>query len=142
MSEVDQREFKSLVFFCKPTCINNKKQKNILNIAGIKFEEDLLTYSWTPEYLKLFVMNHPREYWFNKTAPDVKKGVVDPMILSEDELLIKMCESPILIRRPLMEFGEQRFLGFDWPGLLSVLGIDCDKTLSLVNIDVETCVRR
>lgn len=128
----------SVVFYEKPGCANNVRQKALLAAAGHSvWAKNLLAEDWTPERLRPFFGALPVAQWFNPSAPRIKSGEVEPDTLSEAEALRAMTEDPLLIRRPLMEAEGQRRVGFDlievdaWLGLQSLLPQQ----------DVETCTR-
>jgi nitrogenase-associated protein len=103
-------------FFEKPGCTNNNKQKALLRSAGHELiVHDLLHYPWTeqPEYLRSFFGALPVADWFNRSAPDVKNGVVLPERLDEQHALALMLKQPLLIRRPLLDADGQHSCGFD-----------------------------
>lgn len=114
-----------VVFFEKPGCGNNTRQKALLAASGHEVEaRDLLTTPWTPECLRAFFGDKPVAEWFNKAAPRVKSGEVRPDDHSEVEAIAAMLAEPLLIRRPLMEVDGTRVVGFDrdqvanWIGLI------------------------
>lgn len=49
----------------------------------------------------------------NPAAPAIKKSTIIPEQLSEDDILKRMIEQPILIKRPLLEIAGVGFCGFD-----------------------------
>ncbi|SMF97525.1 nitrogenase-associated protein [Methylomagnum ishizawai] len=106
----------TIVFYEKPGCGNNTRQKNLLAEAGHELiVRNLLTTPWTVETLRPFFGGRPVAEWFNRAAPRVKAGEVVPENLDETEALALMLKDPLLIRRPLMQVGEAREVGFD-PG--------------------------
>lgn len=120
-----------VVFYEKPGCINNSKQKRLLIDAGHLLEcRDLLAQQWTRESLLEFFDQISVSMWFNNSAPDIKSGLIDPSALSEEMALALMIKNPILIRRPLMQVGDEYRVGFDpvwvnqWIGLTDVSGME------------------
>lgn len=112
-------------FYEKPGCQGNKKQKIMLQKAGVELMVlDLLNTPWTPESLRPFFGEKPVASWFNPSAPAVKKGELDPAKLTEKKALELMCSDPILIKRPLMHLEGKRMSGFDEKEILAVFGID------------------
>jgi nitrogenase-associated protein len=115
----------TIVFYEKPGCINNTKQKELLRKGGhTVVERNLLNYPWTADELRPFFGRLPSvAHWFNPSAPRIKKGEVCPAVIDADQAIEMMLEDPYLIRRPLMESGGQRHCGFDpatvhaWVGL-------------------------
>ncbi len=129
----------TVLFYEKPGCINNGKQKVLLAAAGHTVQaKSLLTEKWTAERLRAFFGDLPVAQWFNLSSPRVYGGEVSPEALDEKEALRLMLADPMLIRRPLMEVDGQRRVGFDpevverWIGLSSRAGGE----------DLETCPRK
>lgn len=58
--------------------------------------------------------------WFNRAAPAVKSGAVDPQQLSGEQALALLLAEPLLIRRPLIQLGAAHLVGFD-PAALNAL---------------------
>lgn len=113
-----------VIFYEKPGCANNTRQKGLLKASGHDVEaRNLLTETWTPELLRSFFGARPVAEWFNRAAPRVKSGAVQPEAVSADAALEMMLAEPLLIRRPLIQVGERREAGFDadmidgWIGL-------------------------
>lgn len=110
-------------FYEKPGCVGNARQKQLLHKAGHRLVVfDLLQYPWAqaPQTLRAFFGDMPVGDWFNRSAPAIKHGEIDPDRLDEDQALTLMIASPILIRRPLLEADGQRQAGFDTgPGTLA-----------------------
>ena len=101
-------------FFEKPGCVGNARQKQVLNKAGHELQVmDLLTFPWTREKLSPFLSGRAVGDWFNRTAPAVKSGDIDPDRLDAEQALDLLLETPLLIRRPLMVVDGQYFTGFD-----------------------------
>ena len=127
----------AVVFFEKPGCISNGKQKALLRALGHRLEvRDLLAEPWTPERLRAFFGDLPVAAWFNPTAPRVKSGEVRPDALDEASALALMIEDPILIRRPLMETAGGRCAGFEPGAVLDFLGVDLSP-----GQDLQSCSR-
>jgi nitrogenase-associated protein len=115
-----------VVFYEKPGCANNARQKVLLAAAGhTVLAKSLLTEKWDVQRLREFFGALPVAEWFNPSAPRVKSGEVQPDALDEVAALELMLADPLLIRRPLMEVDSQRRVGFDqdavdrWIGLAS-----------------------
>lgn len=115
-----------LVFFEKPGCGGNARQRAALMAAGHTLEQrNLLTAHWTAESLLAFLAPLPVADWFNRAAPRVKSGEVNPDALEPDAALALLLQEPLLIRRPLMQRTDDgtRHVGFDtaavdaWVGL-------------------------
>ncbi|MFC5356693.1 ArsC/Spx/MgsR family protein [Azospirillum himalayense] len=113
-----------VIFFEKPGCAGNNRQKALLAEAGHTVHaRDLLSEPWTADRLRPFFGDRPVAEWFNRSAPAVKSGEVDPDALDEAAALALMLKAPLLIRRPLMQVGDRRDCGFEaervdaWIGL-------------------------
>jgi hypothetical protein len=65
----------------------------------------------------------------------VKSGEVDPSALAEAAALELMLADPLLIRRPLMEVGEEQRVGFSPEAVDAWIGL---KSPALIG-DVESC---
>ena len=116
----------TVVFYEKPGCANNTRQKVLLAAAGhTVLARSLLTEKWAAPRLRAFFGALPVTDWFNPSAPRIKSGEVQPDRLDESAALEWMLADPLLIRRPLMEVDGERRVGFDqdavdrWIGLAS-----------------------
>lgn len=115
-----------IVFFEKPGCGGNARQRAALLAAGHTLEQrNLLTAHWTAESLLAFLAPLPVADWFNRAAPRVKSGEIQPELLDATAALTLLQQDPLLIRRPLMQRSDNasRHVGFDtaavdaWVGL-------------------------
>lgn len=114
-----------LIFYEKPGCQGNARQKALLRSAGHQLTvRNLLTEPWTAERLQGFFGDLPVAQWFNRNAPAVKSGEVNPDALDADSALALMVKRPILIRRPLLELGDERWVGFDPAALDARIGLN------------------
>jgi nitrogenase-associated protein len=77
----------------------------------------------------------PVAEWFNRSAPAVKSGIVDPDRTSEEQALTLMLEEPLLIRRPLLQVGGKCRAGFDLQVLEHWIGV----TVCANADDLESC---
>jgi nitrogenase-associated protein len=126
-----------VIFYEKPGCINNTKQKAVLIAAGHQVEpRNLLTTNWTPETLRPFFGSLPIAEWFNPTAPRIKSGEIIPSKLDEATALKLMIAEPILIRRPLIQVDNIFNVGFDQENIKIWIGLNRGDTTSQ---DLETC---
>ena len=126
-----------VTFFEKPGCANNTRQKQILADAGHQvLARNLLSEPWTADRLHQFFGNRPVNEWFNRAAPRVKSGEIVPETASADQALALMLDEPLLIRRPLMEVGDSRMVGFDQKQVENWIGLTPENDLSQ---DVQTC---
>jgi nitrogenase-associated protein len=113
-----------VIFYEKPGCGGNARQKALLIASGHELEvRNLLTERWTETSLRPFFGSKPLPEWFNVSSPRMKSGAVKPDELTPDAALAMMIADPLLIRRPLMQVAERRESGFDhakvdaWIGL-------------------------
>lgn len=128
-----------VIFYEKPGCINNTRQKELMHAAGhIVDARNLLEKAWQIDSLRPYFGSLPVAQWFNRTAPMIKSGEVNPDTLSEQEALALMLETPLLIRRPLMQVNGECRVGFKIEEVDAWIGLkEVDE-----NIDVETCTRK
>lgn len=125
-----------VVFYEKPGCRGNKKQKAILTAAGHEIEaRNLLNQPWTAQNLRPFFGDLPVREWFNKSAPKIKSGELDISSLNEAEALNLMLAEPLLIRRPLLEIEGVFQVGFELKEIDNWIGLNLENT----DRDVETC---
>jgi nitrogenase-associated protein len=125
----------TVIFYEKPGCGNNTKQKVLLAAAGHTVQaKSLLTEPWTRDRLLAFFGKRPVAEWFNRAAPKVKSGEVIPEALDADTALAMMLAEPLLIRRPLIEVDGRREVGFDPAVIDAWLGLN-----RKVEGDLESC---
>lgn len=131
----------TVIFYEKPGCVNNTRQKKQLAAAGHRvIAKNLLTEPWQSQQLRAFFGNLPIRSWFNYSAPALKLGEIDPGRLNEQQALALMIDDPLLIRRPLLKVDNLMMTGFDqltiddWIGLSEVNPLQnmesCEKTLT------------
>ena len=126
-----------VIFYEKPGCANNTRQKQLLTAAGHQVDaRSLLTESWTADRLLAFFGSRPVAEWFNPAAPKVKSGEVVPSAVTAEQAVTMMLTEPLLIRRPLMQVGEDRMIGFDQVQVDRWIGLSPQNDLSQ---DVQTC---
>ncbi len=137
----------TVIFYEKPGCINNTKQKALLKAAGHDVQaQNLLTEPWTVKSLRLFFGILPVADWFNRSAPAVKSGEIIPENLDAETALAMMVQNPLLIRRPLMQVDERRSVGFDVATIDAWIGLQpIDATQQapsdVKHQDLQTCPR-
>lgn len=113
-----------VIFYEKPDCAANAKQKKQLEAAGHVLEvRDLMAAAWTRDSLRPFFAERPVEQWINKLHPSVRSGAVTPATLTAEQALDLMIADPSLIRRPLLQVGDERRSGYDPNGLQDWIGI-------------------
>jgi len=138
----------TILFYEKPGCINNTKQKALLKSAGHEVQaHNLLTEPWTVESLRLFFGDRPIADCFNRSAPAVKSGEVIPEQMDTEEAIARMVQEPLLIKRPLIQVGDRRLVGFDmetlesWIGLQSIDQAQQATHDALKQQDLQNCPR-
>lgn len=111
-----------IIFYEKPGCGGNAKQKAWLESAGHRLEvRDLSRGPWTAETLKDWLAHLPVSDWFNRAARRIKSGELVPEQMDAGTALALLLEEPLLIRRPLLQLEDgTRLVGFD-AGLLETL---------------------
>jgi nitrogenase-associated protein len=126
----------TVVFYEKPGCGTNGRQKRMLQAAGhTVIARNLLTEPWSAARLRVFFGATPVSAWFNPAAPRVKSGEIDPETIEAQAALALMLQDPLLIRRPLIDSGGQTCAGFDREPVISLLGRRGDEEV------VEGCGR-
>lgn len=132
-----------VLFFEKPGCVGNSRQKALLASLGHRLDvRSILSEPWTAERLRPFFCSRPVADWFNPTAPRVRDGEVDPETLDESQALALMTADPLLIRRPLIEVDVEgaevplRGCGFAPGPLLDALGVKLGA-----DEDLQSCAK-
>ncbi|MGR9116479.1 MAG: ArsC/Spx/MgsR family protein [Gammaproteobacteria bacterium] len=129
-----------IIFYEKPGCINNTRQKKLLQLAGhTVIAKNLLTEDWADqsERLQEFFSGKAISEWFNRSAPAIKNGLVDPKAVTGQQAIALMLSDPLLIRRPLMQVGDEKTAGFDEQFLEYLIGLNNMQS----ETDIETCPR-
>lgn len=130
----------TLVFYEKPGCATNRRQKQLLQEAGFQVQaRDLLGEPWSREQLRAFLVALPVAEWFNRAAPAIKDGTVDPQRLDAEQALDLLLAQPLLIRRPLISVGSLRLAGFDLAALDALLPT---PQLAEAAVELEGCSRQ
>jgi len=105
---------KIIIFYEKPGCSTNKRQKQVLREAGYKIiERNLMHHGLSIDELRSFFQNKPMKEWFNPNAPQIKTGFINPDNFSRKEAIRLLFDTPLLIKRPLMLIEGHRLSGFD-----------------------------
>lgn len=135
-----------VLFYSKPGCKGGTRQKVLLTAAGHEVVAyDLLTEPWTLERLRSFFGDRPITEWFNASSPKIKSGEIVPQNLDEQTALFLMLRDPLLIRRPLIQVGDRREVGFDvnildaWIGLKPVDESFRTMAENLMSQDLQGC---
>lgn len=112
-----------VIFYEKPGCSTNARQKRVLEAAGhTVVAKNLFTEPWTVDGLRDFFRGTPSTSWFNAAAPRIKSGEIEPEKIDPEKALTAMLIDPFLIRRPLVEVKGQKSAGFDTRLIASLLG--------------------
>jgi nitrogenase-associated protein len=112
-----------IVFYEKPGCGTNARQKRLLEAAGhTVIARNLLAEPWTSERLRGFFGDAPVAEWFNVAAPRVKSSEIDLWNMTVPAALALMLADPLLIRRPLIDWEGQKCSGFEGALVASLLG--------------------
>ncbi|MFA5983332.1 MAG: ArsC/Spx/MgsR family protein [Methylococcaceae bacterium] len=113
-----------VIFYEKPGCVNNSRQKKLLTAAGhFVIARNLLTEAWQADRLRAFFGDLPVRSWFNYSAPAIKFGEIEPGRFTAEKAINVLIEEPILIRRPLIQIGEHLMVGFDPQTLDELIGL-------------------
>jgi nitrogenase-associated protein len=123
----------TIIFYGKPGCKGNARQRAILEAAGHEVDaRSLLAEIWTGERLQSFLGDLPVTDWFNPSAPRVAKGEIRPETLDAEAALTLLAADPLLIRRPLLEADGQRMAGWNPERITAWVGLnpDIDPTVT------------
>jgi len=137
-----------IVFYEKPGCGGNAKQRAALEASGHTLERrDLLTAGWTRKTLLPFLQGLPIPDWFNRQAPRIKSGEITPEHLDADSALALLLSEPLLIRRPLMQRpDDMRLVGFERAEVDRFVGLRAPQGPASASghpdTSLETCVRQ
>ncbi|TVQ89123.1 MAG: nitrogenase-associated protein [Chromatiaceae bacterium] len=126
-----------VVFYEKPGCITNARQKQLLVRHGhLLLVRDLLRERWSAARLRPFLAGLPVADWFNPAAPRIRSGEIDPTALAPGPALELLLADPLLIRRPLLETPHGCCAGFVAGPVLAALGV-----LLPPDQDLQSCAR-
>lgn len=115
----------NVIFYEKPGCASNAKQKALLLASGHQVDvRDLLREPWSASSLRPFFGAKPVREWFNTASPRVKSGEVNPDGVNPQEAIMMMIMDPGLIRRPLMRIGDHCESGFDTAAVSRWIGLE------------------
>lgn len=114
----------AIVFYEKPGCIGNARQKQLLVGLGHRLEvRDLLRTAWHADDLASYFAGMPVRDWLNPSAPAVRDGDIDIDALDAGAALALMVAEPLLIHRPLIDSPHGRCAGFLPGPVLAALGV-------------------
>jgi len=115
----------TVIFYEKPGCVTNARQKRLLAASGHTVEaRNLLTEPWTAARLGSFFGETPVQSWFNPAAPAVKSGTINPAAVDATTAFALMLANPLLIKRPLLEVDGARQTGFDPDKIRAWIGLN------------------
>lgn len=126
-----------VIFYEKPGCAGNARQKALLLASGHEIDvRNLLTEPWSMSSLRPYFAAKPVREWFNAASPRIKSGEIDPETINPQQALVTMILDPLLIRRPLMRVGDHCEAGFDAAAVHAWIGLaDSHEAVS------DACVR-
>ncbi len=131
-----------VLFYEKPGCAANARQKALLTASGYLLEvHDLLQTRWTAETLRPYFADRPVAEWFNPASPRVKSREISPGAMTEKEALKVMLLDPILIRRPLIELEGIKTAGFTEDHLRLWTPTSLDGYTESVGAVLDSCRR-
>jgi nitrogenase-associated protein len=117
-----------VLFYEKPGCATNAKQKKALLEAGcMLIEQNLLALRMTADELLTYLKARPVREWFNPNAPAIKRGEIDLESITSEEAIPLLLDNPILIRRPLISVNGHRMCGFDQDKIERLLNTELNK---------------
>ncbi len=91
----------NVIFYEKPGCAGNARQKALLLASGHTVDaRNLLAEPWSVSSLRPYFGEKPVQEWFNKESPRVKSGEIDVDKVTPQTALVTMIIDPTLIRRP------------------------------------------
>ncbi|AGK97017.1 ArsC/Spx/MgsR family protein [Clostridium pasteurianum] len=133
-----------IIFYTKPGCKGGLRQKALLTSSGHAVEErSILVEKWTPDTLYPYLKGLDVKEWYNPNATAVKNGTIIPGVLPAEETLELLCSDPLLIKRPLMEIGDNLIAGFNTEYLSKLIELhnvpDEDLTKCQSNVKADSC---
>ncbi|ACF44312.1 thioredoxin domain-containing protein [Pelodictyon phaeoclathratiforme] len=135
----------TILFYEKPGCRNNNRQKAMLELSGHTLETvNLLEYAWSKEELAAYLGDKPVADCFNPAAPMIKSGELNPQSFTREEAIAMMIQQPLLIKRPLMKIGGHHLQGFDTTILKKLIHLtpphdEEEMTTSINMSDMNSC---
>lgn len=132
-----------VVFYEKPGCSGNAWQRSLLEASGhTVIVRDILKTDWMRLQLLPFLKSLPVSEWFNRNAPLVKSGAIDPDSFDAADattVLSMLIENPILIHRPLLEVGGICRAGFEIKRIHAWIGLSAAFDDQTVPVNAEAC---
>lgn len=113
-----------VIFFEKAGCAGNARQRELLIAAGHRLDvRDLRQHFWSNVRLLEFLGDLPVAQWFNPAAPAIRSGTIVPGQLDRVSALAMLRDNPLLLRRPLLQVGDERRVGFDAAAIDAWIGL-------------------
>ena len=132
-----------VVFYEKLGCSGNARQKALLEASGhTVVAKNILNTPWTRMQILAFMKLLPIPLWFNRNAPMIKRGEINPDAFSESDaatILSLMQTNPILIRRPLLEVDGDFRAGFEVKAIHEWIGLSAAFEGENVLRNLEAC---
>ena len=134
----------TVIFYEKPGCAGNARQKTVLEASGhTVLTRDILKTAWTRQQLLSFLNPLPISDWFNRNAPLVKNGAINPDSFDAFDVatvLDMLIGNPLLIRRPLLDVDGVRRAGFDIQAIHAWIGLPAAMLADPSPDRLETCL--
>ena len=94
-----------------------------LSQKGIELDErDFFQDGFTEDELRALIGDRPVSGYFSYNSPSFRKMGLDRDQLADDQLLKMMVEEPRLVRRPLIQAGDELVVGTDKKAMARVFG--------------------
>ena len=94
-----------------------------LSQKGVELDErDFFQDGFSEEELRALIGDRPVSGYFSYNSPSFRKMGLDRDQLSNDQLLKMMVEEPRLVRRPLIQIGDDLVVGTDKKAMSQVFG--------------------
>jgi nitrogenase-associated protein len=132
-----------VVFYEKPGCSGNARQKDLLEASGhTVVARNILNTPWTRMQILAFMKLLPIPLWFNRNAPMIKRGEINPDAFDEADaatILTLLQTNPILIRRPLLEVDGDYRAGFEVKAIHEWIGLSAAFENGDARRNLEAC---
>ncbi len=118
-----------MTFFSKTGNPETNRQRKQLQLAGNELHcRDILRQKWTRKKLLPFVRGRDPLQIMDSSAVEIRKGDIDPVLITFDEAVDLMIASPELIKGPLVEVDGLSIQGFEDSRLRKYLGEEAGLT--------------
>ncbi len=127
---------KKVIFYEKPGCAGNGRQKELLRKYGVDFEVcSMLSNKWDKATLEAFFEGLSKEEIINPFATKITSGEFDPNSYTKEQIIDEMLREPLLIKRPLIEVDDVKLCGFDIAKLNALLNVNMPEPK-----DINACL--